>query len=353
MSSDIASLLAPVSPNNPVGDNLEYEPLFDEIRNARESDPDYLPQDEWTISSPRRADWSRVYSLSKQALSEKSKDVQLACWFVESLCHLQGLAGLITGMDFLSEFVTRFWFQCWPSLEEGVTIRRSRLVRLDRDLSQQLLRQPLLIQEVSSLSGWRQILALEHNISMNSDNRDNRPQKEETMTMVEFNREAARFSSIEISQQAQRVEQLMESLAQFEARYASLSQDDEGSLFVQSRQTLLDIDDFLQRLAQHAIPPADDDVITLFSVDNDVSLPPEAETAPTAATIMNRELTISQMLAIASYFRQTEPSSPVPFLMERAARWANMTLTEWLEEMLTDDSSMREITRVLTGQSSS
>jgi type VI secretion system protein ImpA len=35
--------------------------------------------------------------------------------------------------------------------------------------------------------------------------------------------------------------------------------------------------------------------------------------------------------------------------MERAARWAGMTLTEWLEEMLQDDSSMRDINNVLKG----
>jgi len=65
---------------------------------------------------------------------------------------------------------------------------------------------------------------------------------------------------------------------------------------------------------------------------------------------MSRDLAISHMLTIAHFFRQSEPSSPVPFLMERAARWAGMTLTEWLEEMLEDKSSMRDINKVLKGQ---
>lgn len=68
-----------------------------------------------------------------------------------------------------------------------------------------------------------------------------------------------------------------------------------------------------------------------------------------ARQTMSRDLAVSQMLTIAHFFRQTEPSSPVPFLMERAARWANMTLTEWLEEMLQDDSSLRDINHVLKG----
>lgn len=294
MSPDITSLLAPITPDNPVGDNLEYEPFFDEIRHARENEPDYLPQDEWAVSSPRRADWNRVHTLSKHALTEQSKDIQLACWFVESLCHLQGLTGLLTGMDFLSEFFSRFWFQCWPSLEEGLAPRRSRLVRLDRDLSQQLLCQPLLSQEVSSLSGWRQVLAFEHNLNTSPGDRDDQSHKESSMTMAEFNRQADRFSSIEISQQAQRVEQLMASLTQFEVRYVSLSQDNEGNVFTQSRQTLQDIADFLLRMAQRTIPLSNDDVITLLPADNDALLSPEVEIAHTSTTIMNRELAISQ-----------------------------------------------------------
>jgi type VI secretion system protein ImpA len=62
---------------------------------------------------------------------------------------------------------------------------------------------------------------------------------------------------------------------------------------------------------------------------------------------MTRELAVSQMLAIADHFRTNEPSSPVPYLMERAARWAGMTLTEWLEEMLNDTNSINDINNVL------
>lgn len=35
--------------------------------------------------------------------------------------------------------------------------------------------------------------------------------------------------------------------------------------------------------------------------------------------------------------------------MERAARWADMTLTEWLEEMLSDNNTLQDINNVLTG----
>ncbi|KJX01432.1 type VI secretion protein [Enterobacter roggenkampii] len=349
MLSEINELLLPIHPEAPAGDNLEYESLFDEIRVARESDPDGMPEDEWSVREPRKADWNQVRNLSEKALREQSKDLQLACWYAEALCQLQGLAGLSTGIAFLSEFITRFWFQCWPLLEEdGLTMRRSKLQRLDRDLSQQLLRQPMLRQANTSLLFWRQILAFEHKINTHPGDRDELIRKEGDFTMESFDQQAMNFSSIEIGQQAARVEALASDLSQLEARYLSLSQDPESDVFIQSRQTLKDLADYLQRLTQRAVPLVDES-LTLEPIIEDAA-PLTADTPVWAPKqTMSREVAISQMLAIAGYFRQTEPSSPVPFLMERAARWATMTLPEWLEEMLNDSNSIIEINNVLTG----
>lgn len=350
MQPNMATLLAPISPKNPAGDNLEYDPIFDEIRNARESDPDYLPQDAWSVSEPRKADWNRVRILCEETLSERSKDLQLACWLVEALSHQHGLGELVAAMEFLGEFITRFWFQCWPSLEEeGIAMRRSKLMRLDRELSQQLFRKPILRQADTTLVRWRQILAFEHKLNTQPDERDELIRQDGDLTLATFDRQAVNFSSIEIAQQASIVEQLFAAFEHFEERYVSLSQDLEGELFMQTRQALAGLTDYLQRLTQRAIPPADD-FIALATMTEESA--PAFGDAPSCFTPsgMNRELAINQMLSIAGYFRQAEPSSPVPFLMERAARWANMSLSEWLEEMLNDSNSMNEINNVLTGR---
>lgn len=350
MQSDFSILLAPISLDTPAGINLEYEPVFDEIRQARESDKDELPQGDWAVSEPRKADWERVQSLCERALTEQSKDLQLACWFVEATSHQKGLEGLLGGVDFLSEFLTRFWYQCWPSLEEeGLIIRRSKLVRLDRELNKILFNQPMLRQVNTTLARWRQILAFEHKINTQPDTFDELIEQEGDLTMATFDKQATGFSSIEISQQAARVEQITTLLELLESRYVSLSQDPEGELFSLTRQTLSDLNDYLQRLTQRAIPLSDEAIVLTPALEETQPQPAETPVRHSPQA-MSRELAISQMLAIAAYFRQSEPSSPVPFLMERAARWANMTLTDWLQEMIEDSGSIREINNVLTGK---
>lgn len=349
---EVAALLVPISPENPAGINLEYDQVYDDIRKARESDPDYFPQDEWTIAEPRQADWQKVRKLCETTLMLKSKDLQIGCWWVEALTHLQGMAGTEVGFHFLSEFITRFWMQCWPMLdEEGATIRYGKLSRLDRDISQELFIRPLLRQPMTALAHWKKVLAFEHKINTWPDSRDEFIAKEGDLTMETFENAATTLSSIEISLQADILTRLLEQIDRLEACYFSLSQEEPHALFSQTRQILGDMMDFLERLAQRAIPVGNDEMMNFnLATPTEVPSASEAYEAPVRNQTLSRDLAISQMLSIAHFFRQTEPSSPVPFLMERAARWANMTLTEWLEEMLSDTNSLREIQNVLKGQ---
>lgn len=355
MQPEIAALLMPLSPDNPAGINLEYEQIYNDIRQARESDPDYLPQDEWTIAEPRRADWHKVRNLCITALSQQSKDLQISCWLVESLTHLHGIEGTETGFHFLSEFITHFWGQCWPALDNDgtTTFRYGKLSRLDRDISQALYTRSLLGLPESALAHWHKVLAFEHKICTWPDSRNDFIAKEGDLTMATFDTLATQFSTIEISQQAGCLERLQKQLDRLEACYFSLSQEEAHALFAQTRQTLNDIGDFLQRLSQRAIPLSNESINLKFTgatPESDMFEAEEHYPLRVRDEPFSRELAISQMLSIAHFFRQTEPSSPVPFLMERAARWANMTLTEWLEEMLTDSGSLRDINNVLKGQ---
>ncbi|HCC5975846.1 TPA: type VI secretion system protein TssA [Citrobacter koseri] len=351
IQQEIAMLLVPISPEAPAGVNIEYEQIYDDIRKARESDPDDLQQDKWGVVDPRRADWHKVIELCETVLTQMSKDLQVGCWFVEALTQLKGLAGAEAGLHFLGEFISRFWFQCWPALdEEGMVFRYGKLNRLDRDLSQTLGSFPLLQASESSLAHWRKVLAFEHKIAVSPKSRDALIAMEGDLTMDTFVRTAAGFSSIELSLQASILPGIYEKLDRLEECYFSLSQEEPHNLFSMTRQAIDSIKDFLQNLAQRISPVVDETITWSLTPETDVSSVNETPGLAFSNDTLSRDKAISQMLSIAHFFRQTEPSSPVPFLMERAVRWANMTLTEWLEEMLSDSSSLKEINNVLKGQ---
>lgn len=349
MQQEIAVLLAPITPDVPAGKNIEYEQIYDDIRKARESDNDDVHQDMWGVADPRRADWHKVLRLCETALTQMSKDLQVSCWFVEALTHLKGLAGAEVGLNFLGEFISRFWFQCWPALdEEGAAFRNGKLNRLDRDLSLTLSNFQLLQVPESSLSHWRKILAFEHKIAVNPKSRDDLIAMDGDLTMETFSRTASTFSSVELSLQAGILQGIYVNLNRLEECYFTLSQEEPQGLFLMTRKTIDDISDFLQNLAQR-ISPAVSETMT-WSMAPESDIPSVNDRGDFSNEIYSREKAISQMLSIAHFFRQTEPSSPVPFLIERAVRWTNMTLSEWLEEMLSDNNSLKEINNVLKGQ---
>lgn len=55
--------------------------------------------------------------------------------------------------------------------------------------------------------------------------------------------------------------------------------------------------------------------------------------------IGSREEALGLLTAVARYFHETEPHSPVAPLVERAIKWGRMELVDWLKDVLKDESS--------------
>ena len=115
---DIEPLLQPISEAKPSGDDLKYTPLFDKIRNARKLE-DTGPKGQWVESETASSDFKLVAKLATDALTTKSKDLQLAVWLAEAWIYEEGVKGLISGLDLARELILRFWDTIYPELDEG------------------------------------------------------------------------------------------------------------------------------------------------------------------------------------------------------------------------------------------
>ena len=112
-----ADLLAPIPGAAPGGVDLRYDPLFDQIREARREDDD-APQGEWRRER-KTADPSLVIRLATQALATRTKDLQIAVWLTEALARRDGLAGLRGGLELLDGLLRQWWDELLPPLEDG------------------------------------------------------------------------------------------------------------------------------------------------------------------------------------------------------------------------------------------
>jgi len=103
------ALLQPVTPEQPGGRDLRFEPVFSEILEARRADDQggKLPQ------------WDVVAERSLEALLV-SKDIRLCCFLTEAGIYLDGFGALRDCLRLTRELLVRFWDQgLLPAVEDG------------------------------------------------------------------------------------------------------------------------------------------------------------------------------------------------------------------------------------------
>jgi type VI secretion system protein ImpA len=112
-----ADLLEPVAGESPAGASLRYDPVYDQIKQARTEDDD-APQGLWQHER-KTADYAQVIKLSGEALAKRSKDLQLAAWMTEALLKREGFGGLADGLTLLRSLIEGFWDGLFPEIDEG------------------------------------------------------------------------------------------------------------------------------------------------------------------------------------------------------------------------------------------
>ncbi|MGV8073224.1 MAG: type VI secretion system protein TssA [Syntrophobacteraceae bacterium] len=113
---DLETILAPLAGDSPVGEDLRYTSVYDEIKEARRAD-DLLDRGDWQRDI-KTSDWYTVIKIASEALSTKSKDLQIAVWLTEALLNTDGFAGLLAGLRILNGFLQDYWEHVYPVIED-------------------------------------------------------------------------------------------------------------------------------------------------------------------------------------------------------------------------------------------
>jgi type VI secretion system protein ImpA len=113
-------LLAPIAGSNPVGEDLYYDKVFEQIKEAGREDVDDLPDNGlWELAKKKKADHRGVIKLAGEALATRTKDLRLAGWLVEGHLRVEGFSALVPGIDLLRSLQETFWPGIYPAIEEG------------------------------------------------------------------------------------------------------------------------------------------------------------------------------------------------------------------------------------------
>lgn len=114
----LEELLHPIDAIELSGKDLRYDPVIDNIREARSEEDDSLPVGEWGRQT-KRADYRLVASLTSDTLLKRTKDLWIAVWFGEASIQIEGYDALEPILRFLLELQRTFWLSVFPAVEEG------------------------------------------------------------------------------------------------------------------------------------------------------------------------------------------------------------------------------------------
>lgn len=344
---DFDRLQTPISEESPGGDSLRNDPLRDNLSAARKAKRAVLESE-----ADQDPDWAGVIDLAHSALCERSKDLEIACWLTEALLHRHGAAGLRDGLRTVQILMDQFWDVFHPLVEDedDIELRAARLEFLTDANSGPRIPYAVRIKVPVASSHEDELITLDF-----ADPLGFAPRRESE------DDEAFERRRIAADQQADRTRSaIAETSDDF---YVTLNSDlDECFELINRidamatekmgyeapgwsalRESLAEVQTFVRRILSDRHIGEE----TVEGVDESQNGAPGAAGGGSRGPIRSRAEAIQRLKECAVYLRQNDPHSMVASLVERAIHWAEMPLSQVLNDLIRDSSALENIRETL------
>lgn len=355
----MTNLLSPLSPESLTGPDLSFSPEFDAIAELRRFDDPTLDQGEW-VRDIKAADWPGVVRLCTELLSTRTKDLRLAGWMTEALARTAGFSGMAEGLNLCAGLCESFWDSLHPQPDEDAPAdepaerfeqRIGNLSWLLTQLAEVAQTQPLIVSKAASGGGGAAAYGrctIEAVRSRKASEYENttEPTEEQIALALTQTPGDSLLASLEGTKTA------LDALARLQAvidGHLGVS----GPNFSATRDALKDTQHMLTRFAKDRgllQANAGEDATSASMVPMNTPTSVSAATPSVSfsgAAPATRAQALAQLRAVAEFFRRTEPHSPVAYLADKAARWGEVPLHQWLRSVLKDQSSLAQIEEML------
>lgn len=356
---DFDALLAPISEENPSGENLRYSGIYDEINEARRAD-DAVSQGDWQTEL-KTADYRKVTDLATDALANKAKDIQIAAWFCESITYQHGFAGLRDGLKLMAALQDNFWDTLHPEMDEGDQEGRANAISwIDKEAALAVKRVPIVQGAGYSFFDWED--AKRFSLPDNFDSLV----EEERDRLTELQAQAERDGRVngdawKKARSQTRRQFCEETNFVIEECFAALSELNRVNEEKYDRNQVPGIN-----LLNKALDAVHTQVKKILA-DKRIEEPDPSDDAAYengeageagegsgrggSGAVTGRADALKRLTEIAAYFQRTEPHSPVAYLVQRAVKWGNMPLDSWLQDVIKDENVLGALRETLGVQS--
>lgn len=318
-------LLEPITPEKPCGDNLEDTELlasFDSYRLFGQSRPLDAPAEPDEKRVPKPADspeWSEIRDKSSEAL-RKSKDLRLLAHLGAALLRTDGVPAFAAMLNVASQWLEVFWSQVYPLVDEDAILRRNALNCFADPMAivDRLRRIPLVSSRQHGTFSMRDI-----------DIATGQLPPGEGEAPADENQINAAFDAMPLEQLTLVHDSLaiaVASVRKIDATMREAAGSEATPSFDPLTAQLAKLNQFVRtRLAART------------AVDGaGAEAGADSPGAPLSGVVKSRQDAVRALDAVAAFYRQAEPSSPIPLLLERAKRLVSKDFLEVLADIAPD-----------------
>jgi type VI secretion system protein ImpA len=350
---DVDQLVQPLGGERPTGEDLRRDPsptsVYYKVKDCRTTARATERQNQMNGDEQVPVDWKPILMLVPDVLAERSKDLEVAAYFLEALVRETGLAGLRDGFRLVRELVAKYGESLYPEPDEdGVETLVAPLTGLNGEDGEGTLILPIrqvAITDQSSVgqfgtSDYQQALEIER---LSGQQRERRVEHG-GVTLSDFRLAVSETSAAFFRELLDDTESCLAEHAELvtvlDATYGQFSPPTSNV-----RRVLEEVRDTIKTVAG--------DKLALVADAADEATDEATTDAPTGAAaagapapkreLETREDAFKTILKVAEFFRRTEPHSPLSYALERIVRWGRLPLPELMKELIADGSSVTQM----------
>lgn len=340
---DLSTLTSEL-PENRCGENCEYEQIYMDLDALAVGVPD--SEMGTSVTEGKDPDFSKLCS-SCLSLWEKTRDLRVATYYTIGLSCTSGLDGLKFGLQVIDYLIDSMWDDFYPKLDPEDDNDPTERVNILHMLSPQSgsyndpIRFIFHLREnrfVDSLPYTiRDVMFVKGLIEGNADN---------DVDPIVLNAELNGVSEDEMSNRRQCVDDIMDLLTKIST---SMNEKMGNSGYLNLETLISEMKNIKKCFSSYSKGSASSDISDSVQ-NNEVSEQPVSSrnTAPSekvnlgfdikSYVVSDRGDALMLIKKCSDFFAKTEPTSPLPFLLNRALRMSDMNLLDIMREI--DENSV-------------
>lgn len=349
--TDLEVLMRPLAGPDPSGRALQYDLVYDRIKEARRADDLTAPRDVWS-KDLKVADWEEVAHLGASVLQEQSKDLQVCAWLAEAWLHLEGLTGLERGVQLLLLLSEGYWETVHPTLKDGAEFRAAPFTWVNEKLPAALGRVTIAHPEgdarPATWDDWKRALWLDKVQARRPQDPEIQRELETSLTIEGFRRLCQKTPEAFFRANLVALDDTIATTRALESFLDDRLGDASPSL-VGFREAVNELRTWTEVMLRDGSYRPETRRAEAMPEEPSVAPEPSAAAKRTGrvGSLESREDAYRMLHEAAAYLKQIEPHSPTPYLVLKAVAWGDKTLDDLLREFVRDGLNLEALFTIL------